>query len=157
MARRGQNPLESKAGGVILDRHSTEEVPTMSSQTRTRTTRRLCHLIGASLLLMLGACAGLDPAGPPSVSPELAAGWEDHSRPLINHGSGLTTGTTAWMVPTILPRGNYRVISRRSGKVELIDGYRFEVDGSIGKEVRLMLPSNYSGVEAVDEKYVKTR
>jgi hypothetical protein len=58
------------------------------------------------------------------------------------------------MVPNILPRGSYRVISRRGGSVQLIDGYRFEVD-EINKEIRLLLPPVYSNVEAVEEKYVK--
>ncbi len=128
----------------------------MSSQTRIRATRRLRHLLGASLLLTLGACASPDPSGPPTISPQLVAHWQEPSRPLINHGTGLSPGTTAWMVPSILPRGSYRVISRRGANVELINGYRFEVDGSIGKEIRLILPSNYTDVEAVDEKYVKT-
>jgi hypothetical protein len=46
------------------------------------------------------------------------------------------------------------VISRRGGSVQLIDGYRFEVD-EINKEIRLLLPPVYSNVEAVEEKYVK--
>jgi hypothetical protein len=104
---------------------------------------------------MLGACASPEQAGPPTISPQLAAGWQEHSRPLINQGAAVSPSTTAWMVPSILARGSYRVISRRGGNVEVIDGYRFDVDGGVSKEIRLVLPSYYSGVEAVDEKYVK--
>jgi hypothetical protein len=103
---------------------------------------------------MLAGCASPEQAGPPTISPQLAAGWQEHTRPLINHGAAIRPGTTVWMVPNILPRGAYRVISRRGGSVEVIDGYRFDVD-EVNKEIRLLLPLAYSNVEAVEEKYVK--
>jgi hypothetical protein len=80
----------------------------MPSLIRPRTPRRLHLLLGAGLLSLLGACASPEQAGPPTISPLLAAGWEEHTRPLINHGAAIRTGNTVWMVPNILPRGSYR-------------------------------------------------
>jgi len=112
-------------------------------------------LAGAALLLALGACAG--PASAPPPDTRLAADWPAHSQPLIHRGPGLKPGTTAWLVPNVLPRGSYRVISRNGDEARLIDGYRFDFDGSPGKEVRVQLPSTYGGVEALEEKYVVSR
>ena len=56
----------------------------------------------------------------------------------------------------VVPGRDFGLLSAAGRQLEMIDGYRFEVDGSEGKEIRLMLPAGYSGVEAVDEKFVKT-
>ena len=58
------------------------------------------------------------------------------------------------MVPSILPRGTYQLISRDGDNARLIDGYRFEVDGTLGKEMLLLLPPASGRVEALDERYV---
>ena len=126
----------------------------ISSTSRARSTRRLAGLLAAGALLSLGACAGLAPPAPTSASPQLAADWQRHSTPLINFGAGRQPGTTAWFVPTTLPRGYYRIVSRQGDSAKVIDGYRIEIDGSPAKEVRLLLPFAYGNVEAVDERYV---
>ena len=127
----------------------------MSTQARKRAARvsSVC-LLGAALLLGVGACAGPDQKAPPASSQQFAANWQAHSTPLINRGAGIHPGTTTWMVPGTLPRGTYEVISRNGDNAKLIDGHRFEVDGDPGKEVRLLLPLGYGRVEALDEKYL---
>lgn len=114
--------------------------------------RPLAGLLAATALLALGACAEAPPA--PTVDARLMPGWQDHTRPLFYQGPGPTAGTTAWKVPTLLERGHYRVVDRRGDGAKLVDGYTFEIDNSVYKDVLLMLPSNYANVEAVDEKYV---
>ncbi|MFZ6647898.1 hypothetical protein ACO0LO_19390 [Undibacterium sp. TJN25] len=125
--------------------------------------------LSAAVLLALGACATpAQQAAAPATAPatgtadaaQFAADWSEHTKPLYNYGPGISPGTTSWWVPSILPRGTYRVIRRVGGQPQLVDGYKFEVDSSPMKEIRLMLPVQYSNVEALDEKYVldsKTR
>lgn len=112
-------------------------------------------LWGASLALALSGCAvnGPAPSAADAAAP-LAAGWQEHSRPLVNFGPGRHPGTTVWYVPTLLPPGTYELISREGDGVRLVDGHRFSVDGNPAKDVRLILPFGYSDVEAVDARYV---
>ncbi|MFO1337300.1 MAG: hypothetical protein U1F53_03550 [Burkholderiaceae bacterium] len=114
--------------------------------------RPLASLLAATALLALGACAGSPPA--PTVDARLMAGWQDHTRPLFYNGPGPTAGTTTWKVPALLDRGHYRVVDRRGNGAQLVDGYTFEIDGSVYKDIFLMLPSSYANLEAVEEKYV---
>lgn len=119
--------------------------------------RRSAGLLAtAGLLLTLGACSALGsreaeqlPANPP-----LAAGWQEHTSPLYNLGPGPTAGTNVWMVSALLPRGNYQVITRQGDRAKLLDGHRFEVDNTVNKEIRLILPTSSGSIEAIDEKYV---
>lgn len=122
--------------------------------TSTLSARLLRGALGASLLLGLGACASTRPDAPRPAENQLASGWQEHARPLFSRGPSADPGRTAWWVPATLPRGSYRVIERDGDKAALIDDYRFEIDGSVSKEITLLLPSRYSGVEAVDERYV---
>lgn len=117
--------------------------------------RRSAGLVAAGLMLTLGACA-LEPREPEALTatPPLAAGWQQHTSPLYNLGPGPTAGTTVWMVSALLPRGNYQVISRQGDRARLLDGHRFEVDGSVNKEIRLILPFTSGSLEAIEEKYV---
>jgi len=127
----------------------------MSTQAWKRTARvSSVGLLGAALLLAVGACAGPDQKASAVTSQQFAANWQAHSTPLINRGVGLRPGTTAWMVPSTLPRGSYQVISRDGDNAHLIDGYRFEADGTPGKEMHLLLPFGSGRVEALDERYV---
>ena len=118
--------------------------------------RRAAAWLGASLLLTLGACstAPTDAADQPTSNPPLVAGWQEHTSPLYNLGPGPTAGTTVWMVSALLPRGNYQVISRQGDRARLLEGHRFEVDGSVNKEIRLILPFASGSLEAIEEKYV---
>lgn len=111
----------------------------------------------AAAFLGLGACAGTGPlAHKPAVTDsQFAAGWQEHVHPLYNRGRGLAPGTTDWWVPTILPRGNYVVIVRNGKGAELVDGYGFDVDHNVWRDIHLMLPAGYHDVEALEEKYVK--
>ena len=112
-------------------------------------------LLGASLVLALSGCAVTGPAASSAdAATPLAAGWQEHSRPLLQFGPGRQPGTTVWYVPTVLPPGTYEVISRHGDRARLVDGHRFSVDGSPAKDVRLILPFGYSGLEAVDARYV---
>ena len=113
-------------------------------------------LLGASLVLALAAGCATGPAASSAAGAvPLAAGWQDHSRPLIPFGPGRQPGTTVWHLPTVLPPGTYEVISRSGDSVRLVDGHRFTIEAaSPEKEVRLILPFGYSGIEAVDARYV---
>jgi hypothetical protein len=128
----------------------------MNSPMPRRPTRRSTGLLAAGFVLALSACSGLEPreAEPLTSNPPLAAGWQEHTSPLYNLGPGPTAGTTVWMVSALLPRGNYQVISRQGNRARLLDGHRFEVDGTVNKEIRLILPFTSGSLEAIDEKYV---
>jgi hypothetical protein len=124
------------------------------------TFNRTCaaRLLAAVLALGLAACAA--PERTAATAPQqqqLLADWQAHSFALINRGTGLSPGTTSWMVPALVPRGTYRLVARRGDRAELIDGYRFEVDAMPGKELRLQLPMGHGSVEAVDERFVAGR
>jgi hypothetical protein len=110
--------------------------------------------LAASLALVLCSCAAIQPGTPAGSAPSLAAGWQDHSRPLINHGAGPHPGTTVWYVPGVLPPGSYQVISREGDSARLVDGYAFTVDVGSAAELRLILPMSYGRLEAVDARYV---
>jgi hypothetical protein len=117
--------------------------------------RHVAAALAGGMLLAMAACSTVEgPASEPPSGLQVAADWSEHSRPLFNYGPGLSPGTTNWRVPDILPKGNYRVIRRVGGTAEVIDGYRFEIDGTPFKEIHLMLPSNYNEVEALEEKYI---
>jgi hypothetical protein len=117
------------------------------------------RLAAAALVLALGACSAMQPAEPEAMSatPPLAPGWQEHTSPLFNLGPGPAAGTTMWMVSGLLPRGTYEVISRQGDRARLLEGHRFEVDGSVNKEIRIILPFTSGRVEAVDQRYVLNR
>ena len=114
------------------------------------------RLAAAAVLLALGACSALQPGEPEAMSanPPLAPGWQEHTSPLFNLGPGPTAGTTMWMVSGLLPRGTYEVISRQGDRARLLEGHRFEVDGSVNKEIRIILPFTSGRVEALEQRYV---
>ncbi|HMC15261.1 MAG TPA: hypothetical protein VKI18_06500, partial [Albitalea sp.] len=112
-------------------------------------------LVSAGLVLALAGCAATGPGASPVGNPTpLAAGWQEHSQPLLHFGPGPRPGTTVWYVPNVLPRGTYEVISRHGDTARLVDGYRFFFAATPGQEVRLILPMGYNSVEAVDARYV---
>jgi hypothetical protein len=110
--------------------------------------------LAASLALALCGCAANRPGTAASSAPGLAAGWQDHSRPLINRGAGPHPGTTVWYVPGVLPRGSYEVISRDGDNARLVEGHAFTVEVGSSAEMLLILPMSYSRIEAVDVRYV---
>jgi hypothetical protein len=110
--------------------------------------------LAASLAFALCSCAAIQVGGPAGSAPALAAGWQDHSRPLINHGAGPYPGTTVWYVPGNLPPGSYAVISREGDSARLVDGHAFTVDVGSAVELRLVLPMSSGRLEAVDARYV---
>jgi len=119
-----------------------------------RSSRWPARLLAASMALALGACA-LESRQPEAMTaPPFAAGWQEHTSPLFNLGPGPTAGSTVWLVSGLLPRGTYQVISRDGERARLIDGHRFEVDGSVNKEIRLILPFTSGNIEALDERWV---
>ncbi|HJV71193.1 hypothetical protein [Ideonella sp.] len=107
-------------------------------------------------LLGLGACAMYQPEELPA-NPPFAAGWQEHSRPLYNLGPGPTAGSTVWRVSGLTPRGSYQVISRQGDRAKLIEGHRFEVEGDVNKEIRLIVQSGETNLEALDERYVLSK
>jgi len=112
-------------------------------------------LLTASVLLALAGCAATAPdASSTGSATPLAAGWQQHSQPLLHFGPGPRPGTTVWYVPNVLPRGTYEVISRQGDSARLVDGYRFFFPATPGEEVRLILPIGYNALEAVDARYV---
>jgi hypothetical protein len=132
-----------------------ESVPTREGRAM-MTSRLSARLCCAAILLALGACSALEPAQPEalSASPPFAPGWQEHTSPMFNLGPGPTAGSTMWMVSGLLPRGTYEVISRQGDRAQLLEGHRFEVDGSVNKEIRIILPFASGRVEALDQRYV---
>lgn len=114
---------------------------------------RPAALAAAALLLGLAGCATPADDGL-SANPPFAAGWQAQARPLFYDGPGLAPGTTAWKVPGTLPRGTYEVIERRGDRARVVDGHRFEVDGSVYKEIKLLLPMGARDVEALEVSYI---
>jgi len=111
--------------------------------------------LAASVALALCGCSAIQTSLPERSAPGLAAGWQDHSRPLINRGAGPQPGTTVWYVPGVLPRGSYEVISRDGDKAQLVEGHAFTVEGGTSVEQLLILPMSFSRIEAVDVRYVE--
>lgn len=131
--------------------------PVFRRPTRMARLTRMAAGVGlCAALLGLGACAAFQAQELPA-NPPFAAGWQEHSRPLYYLGPGPTAGSTVWMVSGLTPRGSYQVISRQGDRARLVEGHRFEVDSTVNKEVRLILPSGVTGVEALDERYVLSR
>jgi hypothetical protein len=118
-----------------------------------RSFRWHARLLAASMALALAACA-MEQRQPEDTSSKFAAGWQEHTSPLFNVGPGPTAGTTVWLVSGLLPRGRYQVITRDGERARLIDGHGFEVDGTVYKEIRLILPFATGNVEALDERWV---
>jgi hypothetical protein len=114
------------------------------------------HGATAALVLFaaLAGCASTARDDGLSANPPLLPGWQENARPLFYGGPGVSPGTQAWLVPQTLPRGTYVVIQRDGSRARIVDGQRFEVDGSIFKEIRLMLPMGENNVEALDIKYL---
>ncbi len=110
--------------------------------------------LAAAAALGLAACSSMSPEEGMTANPPFAAGWQEHTSPLYNLGPGPTAGTTVWLVSGLLPRGHYQVISRQGDRARLLEGHRFEVDGSVNKEIRLILPTSSGSVEALDERYL---
>jgi hypothetical protein len=110
--------------------------------------------LAASLALALCGCAAIQPGTPAGSAPGLAAGWQDHSHPLINRGAGPQPGTTIWYVPGVLPPGRYEVISRDGDNARLVEGHPFTVEVGSSAEHLVILPMSYGRIEAVDVRYV---
>jgi hypothetical protein len=108
----------------------------------------------AAAAVGLAACSSMPPDEGLTDNPPFAAGWQQHTSPLYHRGPGPTAGTTVWQVSGLLPQGHYLVISRQGDRARLIEGHRFEVDGSVNKEIRLILPMTSGNVEALDERYL---
>lgn len=110
-------------------------------------------LLSAALALSLGACSTQPLPPPPDHSSQFSADWREHTRAMFNTGRG-PSGNIAWEVPTILGRGEYRLLSRTGNGAEVIPGQRVKIDGAINKKIYVMLPMGYSQVEVLDEKYI---
>jgi hypothetical protein len=110
--------------------------------------------LAASLTLALCGCAAIQPGTTAGSAPGLAAGWQDHSRPLINRGAGPRPGPTIWYVPGVLLPGSYEVISRDGDNARLVEGHAFTVEVGSSAEQLVILPMSYSRIEAVDVRYV---
>ncbi|HEY8027077.1 MAG TPA: hypothetical protein VIF60_21230 [Burkholderiaceae bacterium] len=117
----------------------------------------LVFVLGAGLVAGLAGCSGMERQSGADHQVQLAAGWAEHSKPLLFHGMSSEPGVNVWFVPNILPRGTYRVIERKSDATgdtaELLDGYRFEVDSS-EKDIYLRISSGDMNLVAVEEKYL---
>lgn len=116
--------------------------------------RSAAGLLMVGLGMGLAGCASAPADDGLSANPPFVAGWQQHTQALYYVGPGPTAGTNMWMVAGTAPRGHYQVIRREGDRAKLIDGHRFEVDGSVYKEIRLILPTGITGLEALDERYV---
>jgi hypothetical protein len=107
-------------------------------------------LAGALVAAALMTAATAAAAAPAEVTSEtFAPDWQSHAHPLIYLGSAGSGGNEAWLVPPILRKGRYAVISRDGDKAELMQGYQFEVPSDASLRIKLVLPSGYSHVEAL--------
>jgi len=112
----------------------------------------LACAVAVSLFLVAGACAAADGSADNAV--RFSEGWQEHTRPLIFHGSRMEGGQTLWMVPATLPKGNYRVITLVDGQPRLVDGQRFTVTSDVFREVHLVISNSEHSPEAIDERWV---
>jgi hypothetical protein len=128
-----------------------EELP---MNVRTAFHRRAALAAGALLVGLAAGCATTPRDDGLSANPPLLPGWQDNARPLFYGGPGISPGTTAWTVPMTLPRGTYVVIQRDGDRARVVDGQRFEMDGAVYREIKLMLPMGQNNLEALDVKYL---
>jgi hypothetical protein len=105
-------------------------------------------VIGTVAALVLLAAMSAVAASTPVTSDQFAAGWQEHARPLINMGVTRVAGRDKWHVPPILPRGEYVLVQRTGDKAQVIDGYRFRVDGGFADQYLFLTPG-YGNVEAL--------
>jgi hypothetical protein len=138
-----------------LSHFNRRQRPSRSSLPR-RVSRQVVTAVACVAIVALSACSALAPREDEamSASPPFAPGWQEHTRPLFNLGPGPTAGTTIWLVSGLTPRGTYQVISREGDRARLLKGHRFEVDSSVNREIRLILPFTSGSLEALDEHYV---
>ena len=101
-------------------------------------------LAALALLAAMSAVA----ASTPVTSDQFAPGWQQHARPLINMGVTRVAGRDKWHVPPILPRGEYVLVQRNGDRAELIEGYRFTVNGGFADQYLFLTPG-YGNVEAL--------
>jgi len=116
-----------------------------------RFARRLAASTFVAAALSTSAAAALAATGAavPITSDQFAPGWQSRAVHLFNEGPGIGPATTNWFVPALAPRGRYVLIDRKGDQAELIEGYRFEVDGNPTREIHMMLPPVYRDVQAI--------
>jgi len=108
---------------------------------------RIAVAVLATCLLSTAAAA----AAAPVAGDELAPGWRDHAKPLSMHGLS-PDGRTAWAMPETLARGRYVLVGERDGRVTVIPGSSFDVDGGTGiRRTITYLGDGYGDVMAVPE------
>jgi hypothetical protein len=105
-------------------------------------------VLGTLTALVLLAAMSAVAASAPVTSDQFAPGWQEHAQPLIHMGNTHLIGRTKWYVPGLLPRGEYVLVHRTGDKAELIDGYRFTVNGNLEKQYLYLMPG-YDDVEAL--------
>jgi hypothetical protein len=121
-----------------------------------RSNRWQASALVASVALALGACGAMEsrPSDDLAAAPPFAPGWQEHTGPLFEVGPGPTPGTSVWLVSSLLPRGRYQVISREGDRARLVDGHGFEIDNSVYREIRLILPGGVGNAQALDERWI---
>ena len=71
-------------------------------------------VFGALALVALLAAASAVAASEPVTSDQFAPGWQAHARPLFNLGPSMhVSGRDRYMMPGILPSGDYVLVRRR--------------------------------------------
>ena len=110
----------------------------MKSLHATPHTARL--VVGAlAAVVLLGAVSAVA-ASAPVTSEQFAPGWQSHARSLFNMGPTLGADRNKWLVPAILPRGDYVLIKRTGDTAELIEGNRFTVTSGNAKQYLFITP-----------------
>ena len=105
-------------------------------------------VLGTLAALALLAATSAAASSTPITSDQFAPGWQAHARSLIPLGPTGIVDRDKWYVPSILPRGNYVLVTRTGDKAELIEGYRFTV-GHGNVDQYLYLTPGYSDVQAL--------
>ena len=106
-------------------------------------------VFGALAVVVLLAAATAVAAAEPLTSDKFAPDWQSHARPLFNMGPSFrATGRDKYMMPGILPRGDYVLVRRTGDKAEVIrDGAVITVHG--GNEKQYVFLDGGGDIEAL--------
>lgn len=107
-------------------------------------------LLGTLAAIALLVASTAVAAAEPAAGTALAPGWESHATSLIPLGPTHGSTRNKWRVPGNTPRGRYVLVDRAAdGSATLIPGLRFTVGSDANREIHLLVPAQYTNVQAV--------
>jgi hypothetical protein len=106
-------------------------------------------VFGALAVVILLVAASAVAASEPLTSDQFAPGWQAHARPLFNLGPAMRVpGRDRYMMPGILPNGDYVLVRRQGDKAEVLDTGVVTMHGGIEKQY-VFLDAGVGEVEAL--------